>query len=278
MIKGISYWAFPNGTKIKDAIKLAKNYGFESIELIFDPNSELGINTTKNQCEEIISISKNEGIKISSLCTGMYWDCSLSDPNPSIANQAIENTKKYLEVASWLEVDTILVVPGAVDVFFNPNFEPVDYEECYKNATKSIKNLIPFAEKAGVCMALENVWNKFLISPMEMKQFIDQFDSKFVGAYFDVGNCLLNGFPEHWIKCLNKRIKKVHFKDFKKVIGTAEGFVDLLEGDINWPNVIKALNEIGYNSYVTAEMFPYKDNGMLMVKNTSNAMNDILGK
>lgn len=278
MIKGISFWAFPAGTTCKEAIKLAKENGFESIELAFAPADELGLNTTKEFCDELVAAAKETGIKISSLCTGMYWDCSLSSPDSKVANEAIENTKKYLEVASWLGVDSVLVVPGAVDVFFNPDFVPVDYEVCYENATKAIKTLIPFAEKVGVCMALENVWNKFLLSPKEMKDFIDQFDSPFVGAYFDVGNCLIYGFPEQWIKCLGSRIKKVHFKDFKKSIGTDQGFVDLMEGDVNWPVVIDAFKQIGYDGFVTGEMFPYAGAPMLMVKNTSNAMDVILNK
>lgn len=276
MIKGISYWAFPGGTTCKEAIKLAKEYNYESIELAFAPEDELGLNTTKAHCEELLNYANEIGIQISSLCTGMYWGCSLTDSDPNVAKQAIENTKKYLEVASWFKVDSVLVVPGAVDVSFVSGFKPVDYELCYKRATEAIKSLIPYAEKAGVCLALENVWNEFLTSPIEMKNFIDQFNSDFVGSYFDVGNVLLTGLPEHWINCLGKRIKKVHFKDFRKAVATLDGFVDLMEGDVNWKGVIESFNKIGYKGNVTAEVFPYAQSPLLLVKNTSNAMDEIL--
>ena len=101
-------------------------------------------------------------------------------------------------------------------------------------------------------------WNKFLLSPLEMRDFIDSFNSDFVGSYFDVGNVLLTGYPEQWIRILGKRTKRVHIKDFKKSTGTVEGFVDLLEGDVDFDGVKKALADIGYDGYVTAEMLPYE--------------------
>jgi hexulose-6-phosphate isomerase len=116
---------------------------------------------------------------------------------------------------------------------------------------------VPTAEKIGVTIAVENVWNKFLLSPLEMRGFIDSFKSKRVGAYFDVGNVLLTGYPEQWIKILGKRIKRIHIKDFKKSVGTVDGFVDLLKGDVDFTAVKKALAAIGYKGYVTAEMIPY---------------------
>lgn len=278
MIKGISFWAFPAGTSCKEAMKLAKDFNYESIELAFAPEDELGLNTTKEHCDELLAYAKEIGIEISSLCSGMYWGCSLTDNDPNVVNQAIENTKKYLEVASWLKVDSVLVVPGAVNVSFVPGFKPIDYELCYQRSTEAIKKLIPYAEKAGVCLALENVWNEFLTSPVEMKNFIDQFNSKFVGAYFDVGNVLLFGLPQHWISCLGSRIKKVHFKDFRKSVGSLDGFVDLMAGDVNWKEVIAAFDKINYTGYVTAEVFPYAQSPLLQVKNTSNSMDEILNK
>ena len=134
------------------------------------------------------------------------------------------------------------------------------------------------AEKVGVSIGLENVWNKFLLSPMEMRDFIDKIDSDFVGSYFDVGNVLFNGYPEHWIKILANRIKKVHFKDYRIAAGGLHGFVDLLAGDVNYPAVIDALKSVGYDGYVTAEMIPaYTHYPETIIYNTSNAMDKILG-
>jgi hexulose-6-phosphate isomerase len=109
-----------------------------------------------------------------------------------------------------------------------------------------------------VAICIENVWNKFLLSPLEMRDFIDSFNSQMIGAYFDVGNVLLMGYPDQWIRILGKRIKRVHVKDFKLSVGTAEGFVDLLEGDVDFEAVKKALADVGYDGYVTAELLPFE--------------------
>jgi len=138
-----------------------------------------------------------------------------------------------------------------------PEAEVVPYDVCYDRATQAISQLLPTAEKLGVSVAVENVWNKFLLSPLEMRDFIDYFQSEKVGAYFDVGNVLLTGYPDQWIRILDSRIKRVHIKDFKLSSGTADGFVDLLEGDVDFDAIKKALTEINYDGYVTAEMIPY---------------------
>ena len=123
---------------------------------------------------------------------------------------------------------------------------------------------------------MENVWNKFLLSPLEFKDFIDKVDSPFVGIYLDVGNVVYTGYPEQWIKILGKRIKKVHFKDFRRSIGNINGFVDLLSGDVNFPAVMRAFTTTGYNDYVIAEMMPYSYYEDQVVYNTSKAMDRIL--
>jgi hexulose-6-phosphate isomerase len=136
-----------------------------------------------------------------------------------------------------------------------------------------------YAESYKVEIGLENVWNKFLLSPLEMRDFIDKVDSPYVGAYLDIGNTLANGFPEHWIRSLNSRIKKVHFKDYRMEAGGLHGFVDLLAGDVNYPAVTEELKKIGYDNWVTAEMIPnYKHYTKTIIYNTSNAMDSILGR
>ena len=169
----------------------------------------------------------------------------------------LDFTQKALQVTQWLGTDAYLFVPGAVDVFFMPEAEVIPYDVCYERAKEGISRLVPTAEDLGVSIAIENVWNKFLLSPLEMRDFIDHFDSENVGAYFDVGNVLLTGYPEQWIRILGSRIKRVHIKDFKNSIGTVDGFVELLEGDVDFEAIKKALAEINYDGYVTAEMIPY---------------------
>jgi hexulose-6-phosphate isomerase len=157
-------------------------------------------------------------------------------------------------------------------VFFLPDAEVISYDVCFERAREAVKQILPTAEKLGVFLAIENVWNKFLLSPLEMRDFIDSFKSKNVGSYFDVGNVLLTGYPEQWIKILGKRIKRVHIKDFKKTFGTAEGFVDLLEGDVNFESIKKELAAINYDGFVTAEMIPFAPG---RPEKTANAMKKI---
>ncbi len=137
--------------------------------------------------------------------------------------------------------------------------EAVSYDECWNRSVEEIKKAIPTAEKLKVKIAIENVWNNFLLSPMEAVRYIDQFQSPFVGAYFDCGNILAYGWPEQWIKILGKRIAKVHIKEYSRKIADTEGKsagfkVKLREGDVNWSAVMKALDETGYQGWTGIEM------------------------
>jgi hexulose-6-phosphate isomerase len=153
----------------------------------------------------------------------------------------------------------------------------VDYDTVHKRASDAVGSLIAQASAARIAIGIENVWNKFLVDPFAMRAFIDQFGSEWVGAYFDVGNSMLVGYPEQWIRILGRRIKRVHLKDFRRAVGTADGFVDLLAGDVNWPAVMAALREVGYSGPLTAEMIPaYTHCPEVIVENTSRAMDAIL--
>ena len=161
--------------------------------------------------------------------------------------------KKQLDAAKILGADTILVIPGVVNACFSYPEKKVAYDVCYERSLKAITRLKDYAEKVGVSIGLENVWNKFLLSPLEMKDFIDKIGSDFVGSYLDIGNTLHISYPEDWVRILGKRIKKVHFKDYRTEVGGLAGFVDLLAGDVNYPEVIKALNEVGYDGWFSFE-------------------------
>lgn len=288
MIKGINYWTiggFDGGKPVKQAMEEAKTMGYAAIELCFGAG-ELNEKVTEKQCKAIAAEARRIGIKIASLCAGSYWDVSLSSAKKSEQAKAIAWTKKYLQAASWMGVGAVLVIPGAVDVGWNPAAPVTPYKTVWENATKAIKSLIPTARKLKVVMAIENVWNKFLLGPMEMKMFIDQFKSPFVGAYFDVGNVLLTGYPEHWIEILGKRIKRVHLKNFQRddAGGVLHGFgPDITQGSINWPNVVKAFKKIGYKGFVTAEMIPFSELPNMVLPNmkvaakTSKDLDKILG-
>ncbi len=288
MIKSICYWTiggFEGEKPVRQAMEEAKNLGFDAIELAFG-GGELSENVKEQSCRQMKKDAKEIGIQISSLCTGYYWGTSLASTKKSERDKAIAFTKKYLQVGKWLGVNAVLVIPGAVDVGWDPSVKVTPYADVWKNATASLKKCLPTAKKLKVAIAIENVWNKFLTGPYEMKMFIDQFKSSYVGSYFDVGNVMINGYPEHWIEILGKRIKRVHVKNFNRedAGGMLHGFGDnLLKGDVDWNAVTKAFKKIGYKGYVTAEMIPFSRlpnlvlPDMKMARQTAKAMTKIFG-
>ena len=278
MKKSISLWSFAGGS-LKDKMELAKKAGFEAIEVAMDEEGEITPSSTEEQVKSVRKTADEIGIEISSLATGLFWKYSLTSGDPEVRKKGIEVGKKMLQAASWLGVDAILVVPGAVGVDFIPDSEVVPYDIAYERAFEAIRELGEAGEEFGVTVCVENVWNKFLLSPLEMRDFIDKIGSPYVAAYFDVGNVLLTGYPEHWIRILGKRIKRVHIKDFRRSVGNLSGFVDLLEGDVNWPEVMAAFGDVGYDGYITAEMLPpYGHHPEALIYNTSKAMDFILGR
>jgi L-ribulose-5-phosphate 3-epimerase len=258
---GISYWMFEGGLEgsvpVLEALKTAKRLGYDSIELSIARSGVLTDATSEAECREIKAAARKIGIAISSVASVESWALSPTSNDAEVRKTIIDFTKKALQVTRWLGADTYLFVPGGVDVFFLPEADVIPYDVCYQRLRQAVAKILPTAERVGVALALENVWNKFLLSPLETRDFIDSFRSRYVGAYFDVGNVLLTGYPDQWIRILGKRIKRVHIKDFKRSVGTVEGFVDLLKGDVDFEAVKAALSQIGYRGYVTAEILPY---------------------
>ena len=278
MKKGINIWSFPAGT-IKDSLTLAKNAGFEGVELALNPEGELSMNSPTSEIVEIKKTADDIGLSLYSLSSGLCWDYRLSDDEPNMREKAKDMIKKQLEFASILGADTILVVPGAVNVSFSHPEKKVAYDVVYERSLEGLSALEPVARSLGVSIALENVWNKFLLSPMEMRAFIDELNSEYIGSYLDIGNTLYCSYPEDWVRILGKRIKKIHFKDYRLEAGGLHGFVDLLAGDVDYPEVMRALAEIGYDDWVSAEMIPnYKHHTEAIIYNTSFAMDKILGR
>ncbi len=277
MKKGISIWSFPD-QPLKKSFALAKEAGFDGVEVALAESGEINLNTTE---EELLAIKRDAeecGIELYSVASGLYWDYWLNDDCAEKREKAKFIVRKQLEVAKILGCDTILVLAGCVNAFGNPN-KVIDYKTTYERSLDALNELKSYAEELKVSIGLENVWNKFLLSPMEMSDFIDKIGSDFVGAYFDVGNVLLTGYPEQWIRILGNKIKKVHFKDYRMDAGGLHGFVDILAGDVNYPEVMRAFKEIGYDGWVTAEMIPYyKHYSETIIFNTSNAMDKILGR
>lgn len=279
MKKGISIWSFPAGT-LAESFALAADAGFEGVEVALDEGAgEITLESTEKDLLEIKRQATQSGIELYSVASGLYWSYFLNDADEAVRSKAQDIVKKQLETAAILGCDSILVIPGCVNAEFAAPGKIMDYETCYNRSLESIMKVKKYAEEYKVNIGLENVWNKFLLSPLEMRDFIDKVGSEYVGSYFDVGNTLANGFPEHWISTLGKRIKKVHFKDYRVEAGGLHGFVDLLAGDVNYPAVIEALDNIGYDGWVTAEMIPnYKYHTEAIIYNTSFAMDKILGR
>jgi L-ribulose-5-phosphate 3-epimerase len=282
MLKTLNYLSFPGGLAnaypIDDAIESAREHGFDGLELCVGDSGVLTLDATEGQCRGIAEAARAKGIALPSVCSGLYWSRALGDSDPSARRQAEDDVRKMLQIAAWLGAQTLLVIPGAVDVFFLPDRPAQRYDEVWKNAVEGLRRLAPEAERLGVRIGLENVWNKFLLSPIEMAHFLEECGSEWVGSYLDVGNVLPFGFPEQWIRILGKRIVGVHFKDFRRSVGTVDGFVDLLEGDVNWPEVVAALRDVGYDGHVAAEMIPvYAHYPMRRISAASHAMDSILG-
>ena len=229
---------------LSDKFKVAKDLGFDGVEL----NSPVDFTL-----DEINKAKANSGIETPTVVNNDHWRVPLSDPDPEVRKNCIASVAKSLEEIKELGGDTVLVVPGVVN-------DKVSYEDAYYRSQNSIRELIPYAEKTGMQIGLENVWNNFLISPVEAKRFIDEINHPLVGWYFDIGNVLRYGWPEHWIKTLNHRIMKLHIKEFSRELmnssGLWEGFkVDLLKGDNNWPVVMKAVSDINHQGgWLTAEV------------------------
>ena len=277
MKKSISFWSFV-GKSVKESMKLAKEAGFDGIELTMDDEGASGLTAAPEYWADIKSYAEELDIAIPSVATGLFWSYPFTSNDAKVREKAMTIGEKLLEMAKALNADTALVIPGAVDVVFIPGFEVVPYDVVYDRALEAITRLKVKAEELQVHIGIENVWNQFLLSPLEMRDFIDKVNSPYVGSYFDVGNVVASGHPEQWIKILGKRIRKVHFKDFRREAGNLSGFVDLLAGDVNWPAVMEAFKSIGYDGWATAEMIPpYKHHSDQIIRNTYGAMKSIIG-
>lgn len=272
MIKGISVWAFDPARPLNEVFGLARKHGFDSVEVAIAEDGPITPQTSAEDCSRILEEAAAAGVQISSMASGGGWSLPITTTDETLRRKGIDFIAGSLKVAKQLNIDAILVVPGGVGAEFIPGFPRTRYDVAYDNALAAIKELAPIAEENGVTIGIENVWNKFLLSPNEMKGFIDAVGSPRVGSYFDTANVISYGYAEDWIQVLNKRIARVHFKDFKRSVGTIDGFCDLLDGDVDYPAVMNSLREIGYDGYVTAEFFTCEQD----LGKISSAMDKIL--
>lgn len=234
----------PRQLSYRDRFLLAREAGFEEIECrqTDDPK----------EAEEIKRAADDAKIRIHSVMNGDHWQFPLSSHEPEVVARSMRAMRTSIANAKLWGADTVLLVPAVV----NPQ---TGYSDAWIRSQNQIRELIPVAAEAKVVIAVEEVWNKFLLSPMEFARYVDEFRSPWVKAYFDVGNCVLWGYPQDWIRTLGRRIVKLHFKDFKFQNDpatrkrTAE-FVNLGDGEIDWKAVTAALAEINYRGTATVEL------------------------
>ncbi len=237
--KAVLLGMIDEGATIADKFAVARDAGFDAMEV--------GNVPTMKEAEEIARASQSAKLPIHGIMNMEHWKSPLSSPEAGVPERTVESMKSSFEQAKLFGASTVLLVPAVVN-------GQVRYEEAWKRSQAHIRSLIPFAEKAKVIIAVENVWNKFLLSPMEMARYVDEFKSPWVRSYLDVGNMLLFGFPQDWVRTLGKnRIAKLHFKDFKFAKRQAE-FVNLRDGELDWKAVHQALTEIGWSGYATVEL------------------------
>lgn len=261
--KGIGFDMIKEEIPLVDKFKLVKDLGFDGIEF----NSPVA-----HSIKDLLKAKAASGIEIPTLVNKDHWSKPLSDPDPEVRKFIIDSCTKSLQEVKELGGDTVLVVPGVVN-------EKVSYKTAYDNALDSVRKLIPAAEKTGMKIGLENVWNNFILSPIEAARFVDEINHPLVGWYFDIGNVLRYGWPEHWIEVLDKRIFKLHIKEFSREKMNNEGLwkgfnVELTKGDIDWVTVMKKVREVNYKGqWITVEI-PGGDRTRL--KTISAQMDDII--
>lgn len=248
--KGICSIIFPKGMPLEEQFRQARNAGFEGIEI---PLGEgISMETSQEQAQRIGEAARKAGLEIVSLWVSQPLAPNpLNSPDPALRAKGVEALRQAVRLASWMQCGVLLIVPGRLGT--GPKFQ-VGYQDTWDRVSAEMKKVVPEAEKARVILAPENVWNKFLVSPLEMRAFVDQFRSPWVGAYFDIGNIMQYGYPQDWILTLGSRIKRVHAKDYKLSTRAEQGrFVELLEGDVDWKEVMAALVKVGYRGFISPE-------------------------
>jgi hexulose-6-phosphate isomerase len=284
MQKSINLWAFPYPEKLtlEQCLRLARDAGFDGIELNYDLENDLSPKSGTREFHAIRRMAENIGIAISGVCSFLFWPYPLTSHDAQKRATGLELAGKMAQAAHDLGTKNLLVVPGAVHIPWRNDYAPVPSDVCDARAREAVSKLLPTAEKLSVSLNIENIFfNGYLMTPGEMIAFVDSFQSEFVRVHFDTGNIMLFQFPEHWIPLLGSRVRNVHLKEFTKK-GTdysLESFRPLLDGTTNWPAVLEAFEQIGYRGYLTFEYFhPYPHFPEALVYQTSDSLDRMLGR
>lgn len=271
-VKGICSIIFPREMPRPECFRAAKSAGFDAIEIAIGP--DLALDAGFDEVARLADAAEKAGIQIATLWVSEpLHESPLNHPDAAVRARGVEAIRKALAIARNLRCGALLLY--AVRLGNGAKLE-VGSQETWDRYTAELTKVIPDAERAKVYLNPENVWNKFLLSPLEMRAFVDQFHSPWVGTHFDAGNVMQYGYPEDWILTLGQRIKRIHFKDFKLAgRGQAAQFADLLEGDVNWRAVMQALVKVNYRGFISPEIGrnPAKPD---QLKEVSKALDQIL--
>ncbi len=237
--KAVLWSMLPTSLSPEERFRLARDCGFDGVEV-----PPVG----PEEAAQLRAAADKTGIRIHSIIFG-GWEAPLSSADPAVVTRGSENVRNALHSAQIMGCDGILLVPAIVNA-------QTPYEEAYRRSQAAVRKLLPEAERRRVSINIEEVWNNFLLSPLEFRRYVDELHSPWVGAYFDVGNVVRFGWPQDWIRTLGHRIRKVHLKDFKggPGLGTGGQWVNLLEGSIDWKAVRAAFMDVGYEGFMTTEL------------------------
>lgn len=283
MKKSINLWAFPYPDKmsLRQCLQLAKDAGFDGIELNYDLESDLSPKSGTKEFTAIRQMADEIGIAISGLCSFLFWPYPLTSNDPNERARGMELAGLMTQAAHELGTENLLVVPGAVHMPWRADHDPTPNDICDKRAKAAVAKLLPRAEQLKVSMNIENIFfNGYLLSPFEMMDFVDGFDSEYLKVHFDTGNIMEYQFPEHWISMLGNRIKNVHLKEYSKNSSdhSLEAFRPLLDGTTNWPAVLDAFEKTNYNDYLTFEYFhPFTHFPEALIHQTADSLDRMLG-
>jgi L-ribulose-5-phosphate 3-epimerase len=277
LIKGISYLSFENGLSNNESIDSAliqtQSNGFDALELSVSNEGVINTNLSESECSTIRQKIDDSGVFVDSIATGMSWGISPTSDDAEVRKNSIKLHQDAIRVASHLDCKALLFVPGVVKSPISP--EIVRYDRALDRLREAINQMLPIAEKLDVDLCMENVWNGFFYSPIELRDFVDSFESDKLGVYLDIGNLIgYQQYPPHWIELLNSRIKRVQIKDFQENFNWTGSFsfCDLGAGDVPWKETVSALKSIQYKSTIIAEMLPWDET---ILSRTSVAMDQI---
>ena len=299
MKKAINQWCFPSEWSWERVFGLCEACGFRGIELCIDylpffeamargpqegliadiaksvgssfaDSKALRFDTPEADVRAVAAMARDHGVAVSSLLTIAQFHYSLVSDDPALRATGIDLVRRLIEMAAIAGAPNLLIVPGVVT-------SRIGYEEAYRRLEDAIGLLLPEAEKARVGLGIENVWGKFLYSPLEMRAFVDKFASPRVGVHFDVGNVLQFGHPDQWIRILGRRLLNVHLKDYNESINNIRAFTWLFQGDVPWDRVMRALRDVGYDGYLIAEVPPYPYAPEEGIRDTSRRIDILIG-